>query len=161
MNNITKIVVKSTSKIKHEGIYRARFTLKENYISYKENTDNPNCSMFMADIDNHYTYKVDSETFSYAFEEIANEVEKIFSYIDSENGRLKHKLEVYYSDGSIKTVKFSNTLEKLGYFDLANLFRNIIPSCELNPEWLEIFKFDLNKELLEEIEKKRKELEDE
>lgn len=157
MHEIKKIVIKSKLELCDGAIHRSKFVLKENFISYEEYIDNPNCSMFVADYYEKYSYKVDSESFKANLKEICKEINKLSvkNYLASENYE-KCTVLIYFVDKTVKSFVFYDTLETEELKELARLIKCTIVPCEVYPEWLEANELYLDKKTLDYIEKIKK-----
>ena len=154
MNDVKKIVIKSKLALCDGAIHKSKFVLKEDFISYEESIDNPNCSMFVADLYEKYTYKAQSEVFKSNFKDICDEIIKCseHNYLSDENYE-KYDVKIYLNNEQIISFSFYDTLETDELKELARLIKCTIPPCECYPEWLGTNELYLDDRTLEYIEK--------
>ena len=157
MSDVKKIVIKSKLELCDGAIHKSKFILKENFISYEECIDNPNCSMFVADLYEKYAYRAQSEVFKSNFKDICNEIIRCaeHNYLSGENYE-KYDVKIYLNNECIISFSFYDTLETEELKELARLIKCTIPPCECYPEWLEANELYLDEQTLEYIEKIKK-----
>ena len=123
--------------------YFTTLIIKKNSISYKERTENHIDSMFYADRDYSYKYKIDSSLFESKFDDLVKVIEKTHNDIKSCRRILMHctdvgvnKIFVEYEDGSKTSIEFYCSMYENQFDEIANIIRTMIPSCEQISEYL-------------------------
>ena len=157
MGEIKKIVIKSKCKLYDGATHKSKLVLRENFVSYEEVVDNPNCSIFVADYYEKYSYKVNSESFKRNFKEICKEIDKLSvrNYFSSDN-YAKCAVSIQFVDKSVKSFVFYDTLETDELKELARLIKCTIAPCEAYPEWLDINELYFDSKTLKILEKIKK-----
>lgn len=154
MNKIDKIIIKSYCKLTEGAVHKSKFILKDNYIFYEDFTENPNCSMFVADFYDTYNYKINSDAFKENYLMLCKEVHKLFeSEYQSKDKSMKFTATIYYGDKTKRSCIFYSTLEEMGLDNLARLFKLTITPCEYYPHWLEANELYLDEKTIEFIQK--------
>lgn len=123
--------------------YFTTLIIKKNSISYKERTENYIDSMFYADRDYSYKYKIESSLFESKFEDLVMLIEKTQNDIKSGEFILSfctdvgvNNLIVEYEDGTTINIEFYEGMYSNGLDEIANIIRSMIPSCEQISEYL-------------------------
>ena len=110
--------------------YFTTLKIKKNSISYKEITENHIDSMFYADRDYSYKYKIESSLFESKFENLVSAIEE--THNDIKSGKLPlmfctdvgvNELIVEYDDGSKLVIEFYLGLYKNQYNKVADIIR--------------------------------------
>ena len=138
-----KIVIKEDTGGACGVSYYTTLIIKKNSISYKEETEYHIDSMFYAERDHTFKYKILSSLFESTFEELVDEIEYIKSKRD--NNEIPYlimtdvgmnEIIVHYDDNSKLSFVFYGNLYENKFDSIANILRSMIPSCEQISEYL-------------------------
>ena len=136
-----RIVIKEDTGGYAPVTYFTSLIIKKNSISYQEETEGD--SMFFAERDYSYKYKIESSLFEIRFNELARAIEKVVEEINSGKRLVLHctdvginEITVYYEDGKKLKLEFYRSLYENEYIEVANIIRSMIPNCEQISEYL-------------------------
>lgn len=123
--------------------YFTTLVIKKNSISYKERTENHIQSMFYADRDYSYKYKIESSLFEYRFNELVRAIESVDEALKTGKIPMMHctdvginEMIVEYEDGTKLNIEFYLGLYENQFNEVADIIRSMIPSCEQISEYL-------------------------
>lgn len=119
--------------------YFTTLIIKKNSISYKERTENHIQSMFYADRDYSYKYKIESSLFEHRFNELVEAIERAEAsrtmYLECTDVDI-NEIIIEYEDGSKTKTEFYLSLYENQFNEVADIIRSMIPSCEQMSEYL-------------------------
>ena len=121
-----------------------KLNIKKNSISFKEETDNHIESMFFADSNYSYKYKIESELFESRFFDLAKYVENVLLEIKNGNINIETVIDdtvnyliLEYEDNSKIKTHFYGSLKNYNFFaEIFDILRSMIPYCERFPDCL-------------------------